>query len=46
MSGYREKLEGPLSDYAMRKYASHRIVPIGIIEELTKEYEKYLAKKK
>jgi transposase len=46
MSGYRQKLEGPLLDYAMRKYTSHRVVPIGITEELTKEYEKYLAKKK
>jgi hypothetical protein len=46
MSGYRQKLQGPLLDYAMRKYTSHRVVPLGITEELTKEYEKYLAKKK
>jgi transposase len=42
MSGYREKLEGPLLDYAMRKYTSHRVVPIGVAEELSKEYQSYL----
>ena len=41
MSGYRQKLEGPLLDYAMRKYTSHHVVPIGVVEELTKEYEIY-----
>jgi hypothetical protein len=46
MSGCRQKLQGPLLDYAMRKYTSHRVVPLGITEELSKEYEKYLAKKK
>ena len=43
MSGYRQKLEGPLLDYAMRKYTSHRVVPLGVTEELTKEYDKYIA---
>jgi hypothetical protein len=42
MSGYREKLEGPLLDSAMRKYTSHRVVPIGVAEELSKEYQSYL----
>ena len=43
MSGYRQNLEGPLLDYAMRKYTSHRVVPQGVAEELSKEYDKYLA---
>jgi hypothetical protein len=42
MSGYRQNLEGPLLDYAMRKYTSHRVVPLGVAEELSKEYDKYL----
>lgn len=42
MSGYRQNLEDPLSDYAMRKYASHRVLPIVVAEELLKEYESYL----
>ena len=42
MSGYRQNLEGPLLDYAMRKYTSHRTVPVGISEELALEYQKYL----
>lgn len=42
MSGYRQNLEGPLLDYAMRKYTSHRVVPIVVAEELSKEYETYL----
>ena len=42
MSGYRQNLEGPLVDYAMRKYTSHRTVPLGISEELAVEYDKYL----
>ena len=42
MSGYRQNLEGPLLDYAMRKYTSHRVVPIGVAEELSKEYAAFL----
>jgi hypothetical protein len=42
MSGYRQNLEGPLLDYAMRKYTSPRTVPLGISEELEVEYDKYL----
>ena len=45
MSGYRQSLEGPLLDYAMKKYTSHRVVPEGITDELTKEYRKYLKSK-
>ena len=33
MSGYRQGLEGPLLDYAMKKYSSHRRIP----EEVTRE---------
>ena len=43
MSGYRQNLEDPLLDYAMRKYTSHRVVPQGVAEELSKEYDKCLA---
>ena len=32
MSGYREGLEGPKLDYAMKKYTSHRRVPLNIGE--------------
>ena len=42
MSGYRQNLEGPLLDYAMTKYTSHRTVPVGVAEELSTEYQKYL----
>ena len=42
MSGYRQNLEGPLLDYAMTKYTSHRTVPVGVAEELSVEYQKYL----
>jgi hypothetical protein len=46
MSGYREKLEGPLLDYAMKVYRGHRVVPIGVTEQLKSNYTKYLATKK
>jgi hypothetical protein len=46
MSGYREKLEGPLLDYAMKVYSGHRVVPIGVSEQLKSNYTKYLATKK
>jgi hypothetical protein len=36
MSGYRQNLESPLLDYAMRKYTGHRVVPLGVVEELSK----------
>jgi hypothetical protein len=45
MSGYRQNLEGPLLDYAMKKYTSHRCIPLGVIEELTKEYNRYMSMK-
>ena len=39
MSGYREKLEGPLLDYAMEVYRDHRVVT----EQ--SNYGKYLTEK-
>jgi transposase len=42
MSGYRQNLEGPLLDYVMRKYTSHRTIPLLVMAELTKEYDKYV----
>jgi hypothetical protein len=42
MSGYREKLEGPLLDYAMKVYRGHR-VPVGVTDQLKLKYENYLA---
>ena len=46
MSGYRGKLEGPLLDYAMKVYRGHRVVPIGVTDQLKSNYEKYLVLKK
>ena len=42
MSGYSQNLEGPLLDYALKKYTSHRTVPSGIAVKLSEEYHKYL----
>ena len=44
-SGYRQNLKGPLLDYAMKEYTSHRTVPSGVAEELSVEYQKYLKAK-
>jgi hypothetical protein len=40
MSGYREGLEGPLLDYAMKIYTSHRRIPANILQEIKTSYEK------
>jgi hypothetical protein len=45
MSGYREKLEGPLLD-SMKVYGGHRVVSVGVTDQLKLKYEKYLAIKK
>jgi hypothetical protein len=37
MSGYRMGLEGPLLDYACKKYTSHRRIPDNVIQELMKK---------
>ena len=42
MSGYREKIEGPLLDYAMKVYRGHKVVPTGIIDQLTLNYANHL----
>jgi hypothetical protein len=39
MSGYREKLDGPLLDYAMKVYRGHRVVPVGVTDQLKLKYE-------
>jgi DDE superfamily endonuclease len=46
MSGYREKLEGPLLGYAMKVHRGHRVVPVCVTDQLKLKYEKYLAIKK
>jgi hypothetical protein len=46
MSGYREKLEGPFLDYAIKVYRGHRVVPVSVTDQLKLKYEKYLAIKK
>ena len=38
MSGYREGLQGPLLDFAVKKYASHRRINATILDELEKLY--------
>ena len=39
---YRRGLQGPLLDYAMRKYRGHRTIPSFVIKELRTEFnEKY-----
>ena len=45
MSGYREGLEGPLLDYTMKKYRSHRCVPTGLKTLLEADFREYKAKK-
>jgi hypothetical protein len=42
MSGYRMGLEGPLLDYACKKYTSHRRIPDNVIQELMAQYEEDL----
>ena len=45
MDGYSTGLDGPLLDYSMKKYSSHRTTPSGIIESLDLEYAAHLEKK-
>ena len=41
MSGYREhNLHGPLLDYIMKKYKSHRRIPDTCTQETIAEYER------
>ena len=34
MDGYRQGLDGPLLDFSMKKYSSHRTIPLGVIKSL------------
>jgi hypothetical protein len=42
MSGYRACLSGPLLDFTMKKYKSHRSIPSGIIDTVTKQFDEHL----
>ena len=41
MSGYREISQGPLLDFTMKKYTSHRSIPIGVKALLEADYKAY-----
>ena len=42
MSGYRAGLSGPLLDFTMKRYKSHRSIPLGIVDTVTKDFNDYL----
>ena len=44
MGAYRLGLEGPLLDFAVKKYSSHRKIPDDSVAQVTKEYEEYRIK--
>jgi hypothetical protein len=46
MSAYREGFEGPLLDYAVRKYKSHRRIPMGVLAQISAEYAEKKEKQK
>ena len=46
MIGYKEGLQGPLLDFTMKKYKSHRSIPSGVKTLLEADYKKYLDIKK
>jgi hypothetical protein len=39
MDGYRKGLHGPVLDYAMKKYSSHRRIPAGVLDDIQREYD-------
>jgi hypothetical protein len=45
MSGYRMGLDGPKLDYAMKKYTSHRRIPLGIADNIESDFKEYCNKK-
>ena len=45
MSAYRIGMEGPLLDYAIRKYKSHRRIPEMLYDQIKDEYYKWVAAK-
>lgn len=42
MSGHRAGLSGPLLDFTMKKFKSHRSIPLGIIDTVTKQFDEHL----
>lgn len=38
ISGYRQGMTGGLLDYAVKKYKSHRCIPVNMLMELTEQY--------
>ena len=42
MSGYRGEMHGPLLDYAVKKFSSHRRIPTEQIDEVKMEFEEKL----
>ena len=45
MSGYRGNMQGPLLDYAVKKYSSHRRIPTDQVETVKIEFEEKLQAK-
>ena len=45
MTGYQAGLEGPLLDYAMKKYKGHRNIPSESKEEIKQQFQEKLDKK-
>ena len=45
MSGFRAGLSGPLLDFTMKKYKSHRSIPAGIVETVTQQFDDYVKAK-
>jgi hypothetical protein len=39
MSGYQVGLEGPLLDFAMRKYSGHRCISSAQLDEIRSQFE-------
>jgi hypothetical protein len=47
LSGYRLGFKGPILDYIMKKYTSHRTIPLTIVNaDLEREYEEHISSKK
>ena len=41
MQGYRDGLKGPLLDYAIKKYSSHRRIPAIVLETIKSDFDAY-----
>ena len=46
MSGYRLNIEGPLLEFAMKRYSSHRRIPFAKLTEIRDAFERTRAKKR